>query len=220
MLESARFCPGCGAPRTAVREQLERQAAETGVPIEDLLRQERERDRQAQANTWAYPAASSPAPPPTSNRVWWIVGIVAGGLLLLCVMCVVIGLVAYQRSGVSIGEGDAGSAAREQLFLEARGQWGAQWDMLHPAHQEVVARDQFVACGEPSELSEVVVLVEFNEELDVARLGRVTTRVVTYSATRNGVAEADALRMISADGAWRWLMSPTELAVYQSGRCP
>jgi hypothetical protein len=220
MPESAQFCPGCGTPRTAVRERLQKQAAETGVPYEELLQRERERIRQAQADTWAYPTAPPYPPPAKSNRVWWIVGIVAGGFLLVCVICAAIGLIAYQRAGVSIGEGDAGIAAREQLLLGARGQWGAQWDMLHPAHQQVVSREQFIDCGRVVDLSEVRILLEFNEDHDVPRIGNIETRVVTYSAVRNGESIAEAVRMVLDGGEWRWVMGGTELSVYQSARCP
>lgn len=220
MHESAQFCPGCGTPRTIVRERLERQSAETGIPYEDLLRQERERTWQTQAGAWAYPAAPTYQPPAKDNKVWWILGIVLGAFLLICVICVAIGLVAYQRAGVSIGEGAAGSAARQQLLLGSRGLWGEQWDMLHPAHQQVVSRQQFIDCGRIDDLSELRILLEFNEDHDVPRLGHVQTRVVTYSATRNGESIADAVRMVRDGGEWRWVMSGTEINVYQAGRCP
>jgi hypothetical protein len=41
MVADARFCPGCGTPRTWVRDALEREAARTGTPYEALLERAR-----------------------------------------------------------------------------------------------------------------------------------------------------------------------------------
>jgi hypothetical protein len=106
------------------------------------------------------------------------------------------------------------------LLMEARGQFGEQWDNLHPAHQEVVPRDRFIACGRPSALSEITIILELNEDTQVSRLGNMETRIVTYSATRNGESVVDALRMVSYAGDWRWVMDATSLDVYEAGRCP
>lgn len=41
MAEVARFCPGCGRPRSAVEQYLRQEAARTGEPYEDLLERAR-----------------------------------------------------------------------------------------------------------------------------------------------------------------------------------
>lgn len=213
-----------------MQEQLQRQSAETGIPYQELLQQAREQERQSQANSWAqaatpgYPAGGSyPAyqPPPKNNRIWWILGIIAGVGLVVCVICAAIGLIVWQRAGVSLGEGDAGAVVREHLILGTRGQWGAQWDTLHPAHQGAVARDTFVGCGRTSNLTDITVLVEYNEETFVPLLGQTMTRVVTYSATQDGTTIAEAMRVVqTGDNEWRWVMDDVEIEVYQAGRCP
>jgi len=62
MAADARFCPGCGAPRSWVRAELEREAARTGTPYATLL----ERARQGTLRL-AEPEIAAPATP-TSNR--------------------------------------------------------------------------------------------------------------------------------------------------------
>src|SRR5687768_5120507 len=57
MPDEARFCPGCGAPRGWVRQEIERAAARTGVPYTVLL-------EQARQGTFRLPnPAWTPAPP-------------------------------------------------------------------------------------------------------------------------------------------------------------
>jgi hypothetical protein len=190
------------------------------MPFETLLQQAREEDRQARAGSWTHaPLPQQPAAE-RSNRVWWILGIIGGVTLLACVACLVIFFVVRERIGLTVGESSAGAAAREQILLGARGQYGLQWDMLHPAHQEVVSRDLFTDCGRIRDISDVQVIVEFNEETQVPRLGQVTTRVVTYTLTEDGQSTAEAIRMVSANGQWRWVMEPSDLSIYQAGRCP
>ena len=51
MSESSRFCPGCGTPRTRVREDLERTSQTTGIPYEELLERARAEELQNPAAT-------------------------------------------------------------------------------------------------------------------------------------------------------------------------
>lgn len=39
MWDSAEFCPGCGAPRTALRQRLEKASSDLGRPYDELLKQ-------------------------------------------------------------------------------------------------------------------------------------------------------------------------------------
>ena len=59
MAVAARFCPGCGSPRTWVRAELEREAARTGTPYATLL----ERARRGTLRL-REPMAAAVAPPP------------------------------------------------------------------------------------------------------------------------------------------------------------
>ena len=62
MAAEARFCPGCGSPRTWVRAELEREAARTGTPYATLL----ERARQGTLRLGG-PETTLPVPKPASR---------------------------------------------------------------------------------------------------------------------------------------------------------
>lgn len=86
MPAEARFCPGCGEPRTAVREGLQRAAELSGLPYDDLLRQARAADAHA-----PIPLRPSPPPPAAEKRPWLRIALLAGGGLLgVCVLLAVV----------------------------------------------------------------------------------------------------------------------------------
>ncbi len=219
MHESARFCPGCGTPRTAVREQLEREAAATGVPYADLLDQARAEERrrtQGSAIGWAQTISREQTAPKRRNRIWVILAVVGGVLLLACVGCLVAGVIVSSRLGVKVGEGEAGEAAREQLS-----NFRGRWDRLHPAHQAVVSREEFAACSERLDLLNVQVLAEYDRDVDVPLVGPTGARAVVFTATtRDGQSVTDTVHMVEVGGEWVWFLSQDELDAYLDGRCP
>jgi hypothetical protein len=221
MQESAQFCPGCGAPRTATRERLQHRAAETGIPYEQLLIEAREEDRQAHAGAWTQPAAAGPAPPARqNNRLWWVLGIIGGLTLLACLGCLLLFWIVRRETSLSFGEGGAGQVARQYLEAGSRGEFDRQWDLLHPRQQDAVPQDVFVACGVDAGIRDITILLEFNEDVDVPRVGFVTTRVVTYALSRDGSNTGEMARMVQADGSWRWTLEGDVLRAYEAGRCP
>lgn len=70
MQPSVSFCPGCNAPRTHVRRELERRSRETGVPYDTLVERERAKH--------AAPAKSHGTP-----RWLIVMGIVLGSCVIL-----------------------------------------------------------------------------------------------------------------------------------------
>jgi hypothetical protein len=119
----------------------------------------------------------------------------------------------------------------EQVFGHLyRGEHAAAWDMLYPAHQEVVSRAAYAACerNAPSfagELELVEVLSEKEEDWHVAGDDEPRgSRAVTYRVTvRIGGAPerftADG-HLVAVDGAWRWILKPSDFEAYRAGRCP
>jgi hypothetical protein len=226
MPETARFCPGCGAPRTHVRAELERRAAESGVSYEQLLAQARaedQRERQIPGTPWAEPAppgAAVPPPPEKRSRLWLILGIVGGSLLLLCICCAAAVAIAWDRYDVEVGEGEAGRAAREQLERGARGDFEGRWEMLHPSHRAEVPLSDFVDCGERPDVDGIEVLAEFTAETDVALLGDIDVRYVIYGLDSGATGSSTFARMTEQDDLWYWLMDTDDLNAYFEGRCP
>jgi hypothetical protein len=216
MAESAQFCPGCRTPRTAVRERLEQEAAATGVPYEQLLEQAR-----ADYVRGAPPQVAVAPPAARSNRGIWIgLGIAGGILLLACVGCVVASAIFWSSADITVGEGDAGAAARRELLLGAFGRDDERWQLLHPAHQQAVLLDDFVACGEDRDIDEVEVLGEVDRTRDVPLVGETDGRNVFLVITDDDANEFEQVFMVEVDGEWRWVLDDEELDAYQLGGCP
>jgi hypothetical protein len=112
-----------------------------------------------------------------------------------------------------------------------RGEHGAAWASLYPAHQEVVPRGEYVACEEHAPpfagtLQRVEVLTAKEEEWKVSgdddpRESTAVTYRITV-ASPDGAAErvtGDG-HILAVDGAWRWILKPSDFAAYSAGRCP
>lgn len=225
MDERARFCPGCGTPRTAVREQLEREAAATGVPYAQLLERERSSGGAALptagASGWGAPGPIAPAPPKERGRLWLVLGIIGGVLLLICVGCVVVALILIDRFDVDLGDSPEGSAAREQLQLATAGRHEERWERLHPDQQLVVPVDLFVTCAEFDDADSIDILASFGDDNSIIpRIGNVDSRVVLYNISDDGSTETDVVEMVRLNGEWRWTMDAEQINAYEDGRCP
>ncbi|MDQ3548159.1 MAG: zinc ribbon domain-containing protein [Chloroflexota bacterium] len=224
MEEQARFCPGCGTPRTSVRERLEREAAATGVPYAQLLERERSTGSvvaTSGADGWGVPARAAPAPTTGRSRIWLVLGIIGGLLLLLCVGCVVAAYVLIDRFDVDLGDSPEGDAAREQLQLATSGRHAERWERLHPDQQLVVPVDLFSTCAEYDGAGSVDILASFGDDNTfISRVGDVDARIVLYSISTGGSNETDFVEMVHADGEWHWTMDMGEIDHYEAGRCP
>ena len=227
MNEHAQFCPGCGAPRTAVRERLEREAAETGQPYEELLNIARAEDFRNRAMT----GFSAPVTPPVytppiererkgGSKLWWILGGIGGGLLLVCVGCVVVALVVRNQAGITIGEGEAGAVIRQQLELAEEGRHQERWQLLHPKQRQAIPAADFVSCGQQFTISEFDVLLEHNEDRDVPFVGDVQARAVNYMYVYNAETYSDTAYVVKDGDDLYWTLTLDDIAAYRAGGCP
>lgn len=120
------------------------------------------------------------------------------------------------------GHSDAVAAFERQFDLLSDGQFGRQWDELHPAQQELVARDDYVACMTDQaaglDITSVDVEETFTESITVpgtaveADSVAITARVVAKVA---GVEDetTDTYHEVEVDGGWRWVTDdPDRLA--------
>ncbi|HSC90835.1 MAG TPA: hypothetical protein VLB86_04190 [Gaiellaceae bacterium] len=119
----------------------------------------------------------------------------------------------------------------EQVFGHLyRGEHAAAWENLYPAHQRVVPRAEYVACEGHAppftgRLEQVEVLSEKEEPWRVPGEGKPRdSRAVTYRITVSlGGAEerfTGTGHLLAVDGAWRWILKPSDFAAYRAGRCP
>jgi hypothetical protein len=224
MDERARFCPGCGTPRTFLREQLERESAATGVPYEQLLARERSTPPAAtpgQPTGWTV-AAPPPIDKPRERRRLWIVLAVIGGVFLLgCAGCVVTAAVLIDRFDVNLGDSPEGEAAQRQLQLAAQGRHEERWELLHPDQQEAVPVGMFAICAQYDDADSIDIILSFADDNNfIARVGVVDTRIVLYSLDAGVSTETDFVEMVQVDGEWRWTMSEDDIRDYELGICP
>ena len=120
-------------------------------------------------------------------------------------------------------EQSASDAAEQMYSYMGKGQFGRDYDMLHPAHQAVVARERFIECAQGSagfSVSKVGAEEEFDEDYDVARVGLIPTRAVTLKYNIGELEQHRTIHMVDVDGSWRWIMGEDDLSAYESGNCP
>ena len=147
--------------------------------------------------------------------------------------------IALLALALALVAGGCGASAPDEQpveFLEAlfghlyRGEHGLAWDSLYAPHQEVVTRKRYVACESntpafPGKLEGVEVLKEREEDWQVA--GEEEPRestAVTYRITVSLAGEPERVtgtgHLVAVDGAWHWILNPSDFRAYRAGRCP
>ena len=125
------------------------------------------------------------------------------------------------------GGGGAGKAQTAPEFIRqvtmqfARGQSGPLWDTLHPADQAVVSRARYMACesNEGFDLTKIRILQTYPDTVDVAGHSTPSTAVSIRATADDGITTA-TMHAVKVNGAWRWILSPSDSAAYSKGRCP
>ena len=127
---------------------------------------------------------------------------------------------------------DAGDFLKEIIEQRAFGQNGRAWETLHPLHQEVVSRTDFVNCGGQEEVSIEIVNVEEVEEYDEplqmipGETAEVPTKAVTLRieydipTLEDTQTETATLHAVAVEGEWRWILPPDDYEAYEAGECP
>lgn len=127
MSPAARFCPGCGIPRTAVRQELERASVTTGTPYEQLLAQARAAD--ARDPQPALPVAE-PAPPAVPSNVSGTqVALIIGGVIAALTVAALISRFTADDTPASASTGTTSNSHIEQEIRDdlSTGFQGASW---------------------------------------------------------------------------------------------
>jgi hypothetical protein len=119
----------------------------------------------------------------------------------------------------------ADAFVKRHLEYEVKGEWGRDWDVLHPLHQGIITRPQYVYCKE-GELNykgtETVRVVEtFDNPIDVPGIpsGRIMgASVEIYTAGKtDGISFTD--HAVKLRGGWRWILDGREADQYARGEC-
>ncbi len=110
------------------------------------------------------------------------------------------------------------------LFSES--DYEGAYDMLHPAHQNVVPEELFVECGTQAEIGSSPRVDEFRVTGDTKR-DRTVTELGDVEVTEVGVNLVQGNQtfyrtwdVFKNDGKWRWLLANDDLEDFRGGRCP
>jgi|GEM_PF-1383336 len=129
--------------------------------------------------------------------------------------------------GPSSGPGESAGAFMTRILREEiGGRWAAQWGELHPGHQKLITRAQYVTCSESvgtnvatgretiqvrsvrDQAIHVRGVPEATAKLVTIRLGRPASGPVTYR-----------LHAVLDAGRWTWILGPAFLDALRHGRC-
>ncbi|HVM56325.1 MAG TPA: hypothetical protein VMT74_02600 [Gaiellaceae bacterium] len=119
----------------------------------------------------------------------------------------------------------AGTFVTRILREELRGQWARQWDELHPGHQRLITRAQYVACsrglGTNIGDEELTVRGVRAMPIHVPGVPQRTAEVVTITMRRRGSTDAVTYHVhaVSVDGRWAWILGRPFLDAIAHGRC-
>lgn len=149
--------------------------------------------------------------------------------LLLTILAMV--AVACGGGGGETGpkEGESAENAMERQFgYLDKGQWGKQWEELHPGQQASVPKEKFISCRSDTsvDISSLEVLETYEEAIDIAGVPEKSSTAVTVKLKGNfgvfGTEEetTDTFHEILHDGAWRWVIPEEDVKAYRRGDCP
>lgn len=149
---------------------------------------------------------------------------------------VLVVLAAAFAAGCGGGGESAAPAQRPVEFLEVlfghlyRGEHAQAWSSLYPAHQEVVPRREYVACERRTPpftgtLERVELLAAREERWRVAgeerpRESTAVTYRITVSLDGDPERVTGSGHLVAVDGAWHWILKPSDFDAYRAGRCP
>jgi hypothetical protein len=160
-----------------------------------------------------------------------LVGAAALGAVVLAALVAVV-LVVLVRAGEDVRRVEPDQrpgAFMEQVYRRLLvGRHGGAWDLLHPAHQEVVSRARYVECAAawpPSpELRSFEVLEVFPDPLEVPLIPETTSTAVRYRVTVAAGSESESFtatgHAVAVDGRWRWVLTAPDISAFERGECP
>jgi len=121
----------------------------------------------------------------------------------------------------------AGTFAERILREEINGQWSRQWLELHPAHQRLITRAQYVACSRSMATNFATgtetyrVLAIRTASVDSEDVPQHTSKLVVVSIHVRGLTNPFTYRVhaVNVGGHWAWILGQRFLAEIKLGRC-
>jgi hypothetical protein len=137
-----------------------------------------------------------------------------------------LGLIVLLLAGCGGGEDSAADISKRRFELLSKGEFGKAWELLHPAHQQIVSKEAFVRCGEmlpepPTPLQNIKILSTRDEQFEIPEVGTATVKRIELELR---FSEADVRtptdHIVKVDDSWRWVLTQEALDAYRSGGCP
>jgi hypothetical protein len=125
----------------------------------------------------------------------------------------------------------AGVFLKRILLEEGRGQYGREYDSLHPGQQKFVSKTLFIACEQElvsSSTSQPIAAVKideiYEEPIDVPGVTSkpLPAKAVTMTLTgSSGATSTRTQHAISVDGQWRWILPQRNASQFvKDNGCP
>ena len=113
------------------------------------------------------------------------------------------------------------------LSEEINGQWSRQWTELHPGHQKLITRSQYVTCSRSigtkiatgKEIFKVLAIDD--QAIHVRGVPERTSKLVTINVHQKGTSPGLTYRLhaVAVDGRWTWILGNRFLDQLAHGRC-
>ena len=143
-----------------------------------------------------------------------------GALVLLVLVATACG------SGAGAPRENVGAFVTRILREEINGQWSQQWSELHPGHQKLITRSQYVSCsrsigtniGTGKEVFHVLAVED--DAIHVEGVPQRTSKLVTISFRSPGAAALTyRIHAVAVGNRWTWILGGRFLAEVERGRC-
>jgi hypothetical protein len=130
-------------------------------------------------------------------------------------------------SGSSAPRESAGAFITRILREELSGRWAAQWAELHPGHQRLITRAQYVTCSESigtnvaNGQEAFAVRAVSDQAIHVRGVPERTAKLVTISLSRPGGVTPVTYHVhaVLDRGRWTWILGASFLDALKQGHC-
>ena len=129
-------------------------------------------------------------------------------------------------AGASTPKEGVGTFMTRILREEINGQWSKQWSELHPGHQKLITRAQYVACSRQMGTNVATgrerfhVLAVRDVAIHVEGVPQKTSKLVTISFKTPGIAPLMyRLHAVDVSGRWAWILGDRFIAAVDRGKC-
>jgi hypothetical protein len=141
-------------------------------------------------------------------------------------LAVALAAVAAGCGGTAGPSESAGAFMTRILQEEIEGRWAAQWGELHPGHQKLITRAQYVLCSEAMGTNVETGNETFtvrgvrDQAIHVRGVPERTAKLVTIQLRQPGNGSATYhLHAVLDHGRWTWILGQSFLDELAQGRC-